>query len=478
MVYDTCWLDHPDLTLLLYQQLQRRVPASRSLVCSNPAHKNRRNIGNIMSSVDGFVEAKNVQQVKLVESCMIRTAYKQKLNWSIFKKSAANLNKYKTTITDFISKCVDDCVLKKLIQSLPDQKVRMNREFHSLLKSRSKTFKLGDPDRYRKSRYNLCKAIRDSKRQYQTKLDFQTNHMDACHLWQSLQDIMSYKAKSNRIAGNSTSFCDEFNAFYAGFEQKGSETISPITSALDAPVPMVTATDIRSAFLRVNPQKATDPGGVPGHSFRSCADQLLEVFTDIFNLSLLHSEAPTCFKKTTIIPIPKKNNAAFLNGYHPVAMTSIITNSLQSVRISSNTSSTIILNTGVLQGCILSSLPIHSHSVAKFHTNSIYKFADDTTIVGQISNNDKTEYREKTECLTARCKDNNLSIDINKMKELVIDFRKWSRGLAPVYINGAEVEMIENVKFLAVMITNDLSWSTHVNTTVKKAQQRINFHRR
>eukprot|EP00061_Rhincodon_typus_P011312 g36236.t1 len=56
----------------------------------------------------------------------------------------------------------------------------------------------------------------------------------------------------------------------------------------------------------------------------------------------------------------------------------------------------------------------------------------------------------------------------SKPKQLVTDFRKQDEGHAPVYINGAEVEMVECVKFLGVMITNNLSLSTCVDATVKK----------
>eukprot|EP00061_Rhincodon_typus_P004239 g22092.t1 len=47
--------------------------------------------------------------------------------------------------------------------------------------------------------------------------------------------------------------------------------------------------------------------------------------TLIFKLSLLQAKVPTCFKKTTIIPAPKKTHATCLNNYRPVALTSIIT---------------------------------------------------------------------------------------------------------------------------------------------------------
>ena len=55
--------------------------------------------------------------------------------------------------------------------------------------------------------------------------------------------------------------------------------------------------------------------------------------------------------------------------------------------------------------------------------------------------------------------DNNLSLNVNKMKEIVIDFKKCSREHAPIYISGDEVEMVESFKFLGVQIINNLFYS-------------------
>src|SRR4029434_624852 len=48
--------------------------------------------------------------------------------------------------------------------------------------------------------------------------------------------------------------------------------------------------DVRRELQRVNPRKSPGPDGVPGRVLRGCADQLAEVFTSIFNLSLHLSE--------------------------------------------------------------------------------------------------------------------------------------------------------------------------------------------
>eukprot|EP00061_Rhincodon_typus_P016108 g44148.t1 len=74
------------------------------------------------------------------------------------------------------------------------------------------------------------------------------------------------------------------------------------------------------------------------------------------------------------------------------------------------------------------------------HILSVYKFADNATVVGQISNNDESEYRKEIEGLVMWCSDNNLSLNASKIEELIIEFRI-------------------------------LSWNSHIDATVKEAQR-------
>jgi hypothetical protein len=66
------------------------------------------------------------------------------------------------------------------------------------------------------------------------------------------------------------------------------------------------------------------------------------------------------------------------------------------VRVGSNTSATLILNTGAPQGCVLSPLlySLFTHDcMARHISNTIIMFVDGTTVVGLIT--DKTAYREE-----------------------------------------------------------------------------------
>uniref|UniRef100_A0A673Y9S4 Molybdenum cofactor synthesis 2 n=1 Tax=Salmo trutta TaxID=8032 RepID=A0A673Y9S4_SALTR len=105
-------------------------------------------------------------------------------------------------------------------------------------------------------------------------------------------------------------------------------------------------------------------------------------------------------------------------------------------------------------------------------SNSIIKFADDTTVVGLITNNDEAAYWEEVRALGVWCQVNNLSLNVNKTKEMIVDFRKQQREHVPIHIDGTVVEKVESFKFLSVHITDELKWSTHTDSVVKKEQQR------
>lgn len=159
-----------------------------------------------------------------------------------------------------------------------------------------------------------------------------------------------------------------------------------------------------------------------------------------------------------------------------------LTNRPQSVRIGNLSSSTLTLSTGVPQGCVLSPLlySLFTYDCIPLHgTNTIIKFADDTTVVGLIKDNDETAYREEIQHLASWCANNNLALNTKKTKELIVDFRRTrSVTHAPVHIDGAEVERVPSFKFLGVHISEDLTWTLNTSSLVKKAHQRLFFLRR
>ncbi|KAI4897459.1 hypothetical protein NFI96_029061 [Prochilodus magdalenae] len=384
-------------------------------------------------------------------------------------------------------------------------------------------------------------------------------------MWQGLRHITDYQQRSREVTTSHTTLPDQLNEFYARFEAlnpdrqrgvmaEGSTQNSSLT---------VTSVEVCKALRRINPRKAAGPDNIPGRALKVCSSELAGVFVDIFNLSLAQSSVPSCFKTTTIVPLPKKSVVTCLNDYRPVALTPIVmkcferivmshiqetipdnldplqfayrqnrstddavntaihtalthlegkdtyvrmlfidyrsafntviptklagklltlgltptlcnwvlnflTDRPQSVRIGSRTSSTRTVSTGTPQGCVLSPLlyTLFTYDcVASQSNTSIIKFADDTTVIGLITGGDETAYRREVAELVDWCDYNNLSLNTDKTKEMIVDPRRRRRELhTPLFIGGTEVERVKTFKFLGVHISKDLTCNFYRST--------------
>ena len=74
--------------------------------------------------------------------------------------------------------------------------------------------------------------------------------------------------------------------------------------------------------------------------------------------------------------------------------------------------------------------------MARQDSNTIIKFADNTTVVGLITDNDETD-REEVRDLAGWCQNNNLSLNVAKTKEMIVEYRKRRTEHAPILIDGA-----------------------------------------
>ncbi len=99
-------------------------------------------------------------------------------------------------------------------------------------------------------------------------------------------------------------------------------------------------------------------------------------------------------------------------------------------------------------------------------------------VIGLITDKDETTYREEMSTLTKWCQENHLSLNIDKTKELVVDFNRQSREHTPITIYKTPVERVNSFKFLGVRITEDLTWFAHTDAVLKKSHKHIFFLRR
>ena len=69
--------------------------------------------------------------------------------------------------------------------------------------------------------------------------------------------------------------------------------------------------------------------------------------------------------------------------------------------------------------------------MARHNSNTIIKFADDTTVVGLITDNNEPAYLEEVKDLSVLCQANNVSLNVSKTKDMIMDYRKRRAGKGP-----------------------------------------------
>ena len=82
--------------------------------------------------------------------------------------------------------------------------------------------------------------------------------------------------------------------------------------------------------------------------------------------------------------------------------------------------------------CVLSPLLyiLFTHDCVVTHdSKTIIKFADDSTVAGLITNIGRWSD------LAVWCQDNNLSLNVSKTKEQIVDYRIWRGKHAPIHID-------------------------------------------
>lgn len=83
-----------------------------------------------------------------------------------------------------------------------------------------------------------------------------------------------------------------------------------------------------------------------------------------------------------------------------------------------------------------------SPSTIKYVNLLPVRFADDTTMLGQVTGGDEFAYKEEVQKLTECCTANNLFLNTKKTKELIVDLRRNQNSHLLLNINGEEVERL------------------------------------
>ncbi|AWP16803.1 Hypothetical protein SMAX5B_003407, partial [Scophthalmus maximus] len=98
--------------------------------------------------------------------------------------------------------------------------------------------------------------------------------------------------------------------------------------------------------------------------------------------------------------------------------------------------------------------------------------------VGCIRDGQEGEYRALVDGFVEWVGANHLLLNMDKTREMAIDFRRKRTASQPLFILGEEVETVEDYKYLGVNIDNGLNWKTNSLAVYKKGMSRLYFLRK
>ena len=197
---------------------------------------------------------------------------------------------------------------------------------------------------------------------------------------------------------------------------------------------------------------------------------------------VLYADFSSAFN--TIVPqflIEKLHHVMKVNPYLSLWIGNFMSNRSQRVRLGEVVSDSRTLNVGAPQGCVLSPILftlLTSDSPVNPSCHTV-KYADDTCVVGLISNNEETAYRKSVDKFVEWCQQISLILNTRKTKEMIFDFRKvGKREHEKIFIGGDAIEQVSEYKYLGTVIDDKLSWDENTKKLQSKGNQRLYFLRK
>jgi hypothetical protein len=106
-----------------------------------------------------------------------------------------------------------------------------------------------------------------------------------------------------------------------------------------------------------------------------------------------------------------------------------------------------------------------------------FTIVDDLTAAESVLKGDSSNMQSIVNRVKIQSDDLKFTLNVDKCKEIRVQFSKVLTPCSPLIINDKEIEHVTQAKLLGVTITNDLKWNFHADSIVKKASKRMYFLR-
>ena len=215
---------------------------------------------------------------------------------------------------------------------------------------------------------------------------------------------------------------------------------------------------------------------------RSCETQLLETIKDWCEvldtgntLDMAFLDISHAFDTVSHSILLHKLSKIGIKGSLFRWIKSFLTKRRQRVRVNSCLSDWVTVGSGVPQGTILGTtlFLLYINDITSNNKSDCKLYADDCVLYRVIKNdNDRLTFQDDLNKLCQRSDEWKLKFNISKCKIMHLGLKHMSCDYS-YYMYGKELSITKEEKYLGVIITNNLSWSSHVNSLASDASRKL-----
>ena len=111
----------------------------------------------------------------------------------------------------------------------------------------------------------------------------------------------------------------------------------------------------------------------------------------------------------------------------------------------------------------------------KFATANKWKYVDDTSIAQTVQKGNCSTIQSDAELVLDWSHEIKLQLNIEKCKEMIIDFKKQKHSFDRISVEGKALDIVSHVKILGMTASNNLLWNDHINEVIRKYNKRLYF---
>ncbi|XP_071843761.1 uncharacterized protein [Apostichopus japonicus] len=260
-------------------------------------------------------------------------------DWDMFIRSSSDIDELTDAITGYVNFCVDCSVPTKQVKVYPNNKPWITSTVKSVINRKKGIFGRGDRAELKAVQKELKDCIRKEKAIYKRKIENRFIENNMKEVWEGIRLMSGYMVNNHKsyLPDTSIDYANALNDFYNRFDCHDFSTQADLLrESLDdcaggKPFLCVTRGEVYREFSRLNAFKAPGPDQLKPRVLKTCANQLADIFTHIFNLSFCTKTIPVSWKRSCIIPVAKKAVISCMNDLRPVALTSVLMKSCERI---------------------------------------------------------------------------------------------------------------------------------------------------